>query len=39
MFNNRQVWAIEKHPVLGKLTELQIQKIVQNTHQFNYEAN
>ncbi|CAD8125704.1 unnamed protein product [Paramecium sonneborni] len=37
MFTNKQIWAIEKHQVLGQLTELQIQKIVQNMNQFNYE--
>ncbi|CAK84769.1 unnamed protein product (macronuclear) [Paramecium tetraurelia] len=37
MFTNKQIWAIQKHQVLGQLTELQIQKIVQNMNQFNYE--
>ncbi|CAD8190962.1 unnamed protein product [Paramecium octaurelia] len=37
MFTNKQLWAIQKHQVLGQLTELQIQKIVQNMNQFNYE--
>ncbi|KAM3131653.1 hypothetical protein pb186bvf_016184 [Paramecium bursaria] len=37
MYANKQVWAIQKHPKLGQLTTLQIQKIVQSTNQFNYK--
>jgi cGMP-dependent protein kinase 1 len=36
MYNNAMKWAFERHPVLNKLTKIQIEKIVQNSNTVNY---
>lgn len=39
MYNNLMKWAIEKNPILGKLTKIQIEKIVANSKQVTYQKN
>ncbi|CAD8186439.1 unnamed protein product [Paramecium pentaurelia] len=36
---NTQKWALQQNPILGKLTSIQIEKIIQNVRQVHYEKN
>nr|CAH69748.1 cGMP-dependent protein kinase 13-3 [Paramecium tetraurelia] len=36
---NTQKWALQQSPLLGKLTSIQIEKILQNIRQVHYEKN
>nr|CAH69660.1 cGMP-dependent protein kinase 13-1 [Paramecium tetraurelia] len=36
---NTQKWALQQNPILGKLTSIQIEKIIQTVRQVHYEKN
>ena len=37
MYNNSQRWAIEKHPILSKLTKIQVEKIINCNKNVSYK--